>query len=81
MPLVIPDEVMNAAGLTGDEAKKELAISLFQQERLTLGQASRFADVSQEQFQAWLAARQIPLHYGIPDFEQDLETLRNLGRY
>ena len=81
MPLVIPDEVMNAAGLTGEEARKELAISLFQQERLTLAQASRFAAVSQEEFQSWLAARRIPLHYGVADFEQDIETLKSMGRY
>jgi predicted HTH domain antitoxin len=72
---------MNAAGLTECEARKELAITLFQQERFTLAQASRFADTSQEEFQHWLAERHIPIHYGVADFEQDIATLRGMGRY
>jgi predicted HTH domain antitoxin len=72
---------MDAAGLTEREAKKELAIALFQQERFTLAQASRFAGASQEEFQHWLAERHIPIHYGVAEFEQDIATLRGMGRY
>ena len=53
---------------------------LFQKERLTLGQASRLAGMNQLEFQRLLAGRQIPIHYGVSDFEQDLQTLRELGR-
>jgi predicted HTH domain antitoxin len=27
-----------------------------------------------------LASRQIPIHYGVDDFEQDIENLREMGR-
>jgi predicted HTH domain antitoxin len=32
------------------------------------------------QFQHLLASRDIPVHYDVEDFKQDLETLRGLGR-
>ncbi|WP_242059363.1 MULTISPECIES: UPF0175 family protein [Nostoc] len=31
-------------------------------------------------FQHLLASRQIPVHYGVEDFEQDIENLRAMGR-
>jgi predicted HTH domain antitoxin len=61
-------------------APQELALTLFQQERLTLAQASHLAGMSQLEFQALLAQRQIPIHYGIEEFREDLETLRRVNR-
>jgi len=61
--------------------KRELALTLFQQERLTLGRASSLAGMSQREFQRLLADRHIPMHYGVEDFKQDLETLRQMGRF
>jgi predicted HTH domain antitoxin len=80
MPVTIPDEVLAAAHLSGSEVKQELALALFQQERLTLAQASRLAEMGQLEFQALLATRAIPVHYGIDEFHQDLRTLREMGR-
>ena len=62
------------------ELKQELALTLFQQERLTLGEASELAGMSQREFQLLLAERRIPVHYGIEEFEEDLATLRQMGR-
>ena len=58
------------------ELKRELAVTLFRQERLTLAQASRLAEMSQLAFQALLAERQIPVHYSIEEFREDLQRLR-----
>ena len=80
MPVTIPDDVLAAAQLSEPDVKRELALTLFQQERLTLAQASRLAEMSQRDFQLLLASRHIPVHYGTAEFEQDLETLRQLGR-
>jgi predicted HTH domain antitoxin len=71
MPVTIPDEVLTAAHLS-EELKQELALALFQQERLTLGQAGRLAEMSQLAFQALLADRRIPIRYGVEEFRQDL---------
>jgi len=80
MPVTIPDEILAAAQITEPELKRELALALFQQDRLTLAQASCLAQVSQREFQLLLAERHIPVHYGAEEFEQDLETLRRMGR-
>ena len=80
MPVTIPDEVLTAAHISELELKRELALTLFQQERLTLAQASLLAEMGQLEFQALLADRRIPIHYGIEEFHQDLRTLRQMGR-
>ena len=80
MSLTIPDEVLSAAHMTEPEIKQALALTLFQQERLTLAQASRLAGLEQLAFQALLAEREIPIHYGIEEFHADLRTLRQMGR-
>jgi predicted HTH domain antitoxin len=66
--------------MSEDELLQELAILLFQADRLTLAQASRLARMPQLQFQRLLGRRQILPHYEGTDFEADLETLRSLGR-
>lgn len=80
MSLLISDEVLSTTRMTEGEMKQEIAILLFQKEKFTLAQASRFADMHRVAFQHVLASRQIPIHYGVDDFEQDIENLREMGR-
>ena len=80
MPVTITDEVLSAAHLSEAELKRDLALTLFEQERLTLAQASRLAEMSILGFQALLAEREIPIHYGVDEFRDDLRTLRGMGR-
>jgi len=80
MPVTISDEVLTAAHISEPEVKQELALALFQQERLTLAQASRLAEMPQLTFQALLAERQIPVHYGVQEFREDLRTIRQTDR-
>jgi len=80
MSLVIPDEIVQATHMSESELKREIAILLFQKEKLTLGQSSKLAGMSQIEFQHLLASRQIPVHYDVAEFEEDLKTLMKLGR-
>jgi predicted HTH domain antitoxin len=80
MSLLIPDEILQASRLSERELKVEIAVMLFEKEKLTLGQASRLAAMNDLEFQHLLASRRIPVHYDVDDFEQDLETLGKLGR-
>ncbi len=80
MSLLIPDEVLQAARMTEGEMRQELAVLFIQREKLTLGQAADLAQMNILQFQQLLAARQVPLHYDITDFEQDLQTLREMRK-
>ena len=79
MSLVIPDEILQAAHISAEELKQEIAILLFQKEKLSLAQASQLAQLPQLQFQHLLASRCIPVHYDVAEFEQDLLTLQQLG--
>jgi predicted HTH domain antitoxin len=80
MSLVIPDEILHTARMTACELAQEIAVLLYQKEKLTLGQASRLAQMTQLQFQFVLASRQIPIHYDVAEFEADLQTLQEMGR-
>ena len=80
MPVTISDEALKAAHISGPELKQELALALFQQERLTLAQASRLAEITQLAFQTLLAERRIPIHYGVEEFREDLQTIRRMER-
>ncbi len=80
MGLTIPDEILRSARMSAEELQQELAVLLFQKERLTLGQASRLAGLNQLRFQRLLASRRIPIHYDVAELEEDLKTLREMGR-
>ena len=80
MGVIIPDEILLAAGMTEAELRQELAILLYQREKLTLAQAGRLAGLGRLQFQHLVASRQIPIHYDVAEFEEDLKVLRELGR-
>jgi predicted HTH domain antitoxin len=80
MSVVISDEVLSASRLSEAELKLEIAVMLFQKEKLSLGQASRLAALDHLEFQHLLASRNIPVHYDVAEFEEDINTLRELGR-
>ena len=78
--LEIPGDVLDSARMTVEEAKLELAISLYAQRRLSLGKARELAGLSLWEFRQILASRRIPPQYDVADLDQDVETLRRLGR-
>ncbi|MBD2438466.1 UPF0175 family protein [Nostoc sp. FACHB-110] len=80
MSIFIPDEILAATRMTNAELKQEIAVMLFEKEKLTLAQASRLAQMNRIAFQHLLASRQIPVHYGVDDFEQDIKNLQEMGR-
>ena len=80
MSLNISDEVLHSIRMTEEELRQEVALYLFQIEKLTLGQASRLAECSQREFQNLLFSRHIPLHYGEDELKEDIQTLRDMNR-
>ena len=79
MPIVIDDSVLTAAHLDEQEFKREVAVMLFAQDRLTLATAAKLAGMPYMDFQALLADREISVHYGIEELEQDLAAMENRG--
>ena len=76
MSLTISDEILGSAGLSDRELLIEIAVMLFQQERVSLGKASKIANMNYVEFQELIAKRNIPIHYEVKDFEEDIETLK-----
>ncbi|MFB2979703.1 UPF0175 family protein [Microseira sp. BLCC-F43] len=79
MSIVISDETLQTLQMSESELLAEIAILLFQQDRFTLGQASRFARMNQLQFQRLLASRQISLHYDVAELREDVKSLAAKG--
>ena len=61
--LVIEDTYLKASGYNEIELKLEIAIMLFEKEKLSLRKAADLADVHWLQFMKELDARNVALHY------------------
>ena len=78
MSLVISDEIVKATGMSEEALSVEIAVLLFAEDKLTLGQASKLARMHQLDFQRLLASREITIHYDVDEFRKDLKTLNEL---
>jgi len=76
----VPREVLHATRMTTAELRCELALSLFQQGKLSFGKAREMAEMTGWAFQQLLGTRGIVVHYDTPEYEQDLETLNEIAQ-
>lgn len=76
--LVISGKLLEDLKLSPGELLTELAIHLYNTEKLSMGQAKKLAGLTQIDFQKELSQREIDLKYDIEDFETDLKNLDNL---
>ena len=76
----IPREILHVTRLSPAELKRELAIALFEQGKLSFGKARELAGMPPWQFQHLLASRSLEIHHGLDEYEQDLAALRESGR-
>jgi predicted HTH domain antitoxin len=75
LTLDLPDHT----SLTATELRTELAIALFQQDRVSLGSASKMAAMPIMDFQKLIGDRGICVHYDVEEFQQDVQHLRDRG--
>ncbi len=75
MSFIISDEFLLTAHISEADLKLEIAILLFQQEKITLDTASQFSDMTQLEFQRILGSREISIQYEVEKFQQDLTVL------
>jgi predicted HTH domain antitoxin len=64
-------------GLTEQELRQDFAVALFQQRHAKLAKAADVAALSRLDFQRLVAAREIPVHYGLDEWSEDQQGLRN----
>ena len=77
MTLTIDDDVLQAASLSPEQLRVELAVAFFRADRLTLAQAARLAETDRLTFQHVLASRGMPLQYTADDWAEDFRTLNS----
>jgi predicted HTH domain antitoxin len=74
----IPGGVLRAARMSEADIRRELAILLFQQEKLSFGKARELSGLDVWTFQQLLGSRGITPHYDVADYEIDIVTLDDL---
>jgi len=79
MSVEISDEIIQASRLSPNEFRQEIALYLFQTERLTLGYASQLAQMSPKAFRHLLKQRHIPLYSYVVQYRV-VEQLQNEAR-
>lgn len=78
--LTITDNWLQSAKLTEAEVRIELALTLLESGRINFEQAQELAEMDSFGFLELLRQRGIELTYDVPDFEQDVQTLKRLGQ-
>jgi len=73
MVIPLPDEL--ETGLSVQEVALHLALGLFLDQRVTLGQGAAIAGISQSAFLRELGRRRIPVHYEESDARADIRLI------
>ncbi len=76
MYIQVPDDL----GVTEEQARLDFAVGLYSSHSASLARAARLAGRSRVEFQRILAERGIPLAYDAADLEDDIATLKQLGK-
>jgi predicted HTH domain antitoxin len=74
MLIELPDTVLNTP-LDRDKMILEIAIYLFEKDKLSLGKAAEFAGIAKMQMQNEIGNRGINMHYDEEMLENDLKSI------
>jgi len=78
MKVMVPDGILEGMSIDQKDILFDLALGMYADGRLTLGQAAELASLPQPAFLKELGKRSIPVHYGPRDLKTDLETIGKL---
>jgi len=73
MPVLLPEEIERQ--FTPEDIQLHLALGMFLDHRVSLGQAAAIAGLSQSKFLHELGSRRIPVHYDEADALADAATV------
>ena len=80
MVIELDDSIIKSTGLSPDDLKLELALQLYQDRKISLGQGGQLSGLGSVQFQRELGKRQITLNYDLMDLADDIDSLKKQGR-
>lgn len=73
--LVVSGNILEELRITPSELLIDLAVYLYDSERLSLGQTKKLAGLTQIAFQQELSKRDVLIKYDVEDLETDLKNL------
>ncbi|MCC6368458.1 MAG: UPF0175 family protein [Bryobacterales bacterium] len=80
----LPEGLVEAAQLSRSnpsaDAARLLALELFREDKVSLGRAAELCETPVETFMEFAGQRQVPLHHGAGELEEDRRTLQSLQR-
>lgn len=77
--LIISGSVLEELQISPSELIIDLAIYLYDKEKISMGQAKKLAGLTQVEFQKEMSKRGVLIKYDIGDLEKDLDTLNEIG--
>ncbi len=76
----LPEGLVDAAQLNrsdpSPDAARLLALELFREDKVSLGKAAELCETPVEAFIEFAGKRDVPLHYGASELEEDRRTLQ-----
>lgn len=79
MIINIPDETLSDINISPAELLIDVAVYLYEKQRLSIGQARKLAGLDLLSFQKELSKRNVYLNYNIDDLNKDILNLGNIG--
>jgi len=78
MIITIPDETLSDVKISAAELLIDVAVYLYDKQRLSLGQARKIAGLDVLSFQKELAKRNVYLNYSMDDLNKDIQNSQSL---
>jgi predicted HTH domain antitoxin len=77
--IVIPGKFLSETGVNRKEFLVDLAVYLYEKQRLTMGQSRKLANLDQLSFQKALKERGVYMHDDALDLYEDIKSLNDAG--
>jgi len=74
----VPEIIFKATGLSESQILHMLSLVLYDKEKLSIGYASKLANLSQAEFIELMADYGVELKYNIADLHNDIDNLKDI---
>jgi predicted HTH domain antitoxin len=78
MTLTIPDDILGQIPISSTDLRVEIAVYLYEKQRLSIGKARKLAGLNLIQFQKELSKRNVFLHLDVTEIDKELQNLNQL---
>lgn len=75
----VAEELIALTGLSEQQLRQQLALWLYSKGKLSIGRATKFAQVNRAEFMELMDKNNVVLNYSIDDLENDMQTIQKLA--